>query len=138
MEIFTFLKSGAPLSSLTCLHIDGGEEPTTAAVGDAQDIRSQHMRLAMRFATFDVSKAKCFKEEERQRLLAVIESAFGSAHVFNSLIRGLIQLDAAPTQTRKASCRTRAGSMSVNVSDIEQRQHSAPPGALGVPLPQIV
>ena len=90
MEIFTFLKMGAPLANITCLDImySGGDL--------LDDLLAQHARLAERFSTFDVDKAKCFVEEERQRLLAVIESSFGTAAAFNSLVHGLIQSSAPP------------------------------------------
>ena len=44
-------------------------------------------RLAQQFERFDAAKAQCFKQEDRQRLLAVIEAAFGDFRQFNRLVR---------------------------------------------------
>ena len=39
---------------------------------------------------FDAGKAVCTVEADRQRLLAVIEAAFGTAAPFNNLVRGVL------------------------------------------------
>ena len=40
------------------------------------------------FAQFDVKRARCAVEEDTQRLLAVIETGFGTYAPFNQLVRG--------------------------------------------------
>ena len=60
-----------------------------AATGQhvAQD-RDELLNVTLgRFRSFDVSMAKCFDESQRQHLLGVIESSFGSFDVFNSIVR---------------------------------------------------
>ena len=47
-------------------------------------------------ATFDASKARCFKEKDKQHLLAVIESGFGDVVPFNRCVRTLLSDAAAP------------------------------------------
>ena len=47
-------------------------------------------------ATFDASKARCFKEKDKQHLLAVIESGFGDVVPFNACVRTLLTDAAAP------------------------------------------
>ena len=46
-----------------------------------------------RFETFDAANAKCFVESERQRLLAGLETGFGSLEQFNSLVAGIFTQD---------------------------------------------
>ena len=46
--------------------------------------------LTLSFSTFDASQAECYKPEERQTLLAVIERGFGSISGFNSQVRQII------------------------------------------------
>ena len=38
----------------------------------------------------DVSKAGCFHSSDRQRLLAVIETGFGTTSKFNKVVKGII------------------------------------------------
>ena len=40
---------------------------------------------------FDAARAKCFLAADQEKLLAVIESGFGSLAPFNSLIRGVFR-----------------------------------------------
>ena len=42
---------------------------------------------------FDAAKANCFKQEDRQRLLSVIEVGFGTALRFNRLVCGAFYYD---------------------------------------------
>jgi hypothetical protein len=60
-----------------------------------------------RFRSFDVKRASCFREEERQHLLSVIESGFGDLEVFNSVVRGVFtnMLDASGNATGETSRR---------------------------------
>ena len=40
---------------------------------------------------FDAGKARCFLDQDRQRLLAVIEASFGTFAPFNKLVRGMFE-----------------------------------------------
>ena len=66
-------------------------------------------QVMARFQTFDVKHARCFKEEERQHLLSVIESGFGDLEVFNSVVRHLftnrLEQSDASMRTGRASSR---------------------------------
>ena len=71
------------------LHAPPAEIDAEAATGQhvAQD-RDELLNVTLgRFRSFDVSMAKCFDESQRQHLLGVIESSFGSFDVFNSIVR---------------------------------------------------
>ena len=41
--------------------------------------------------TFDAAKAQCFKHEDEQKLLAVIEAAFGTFDDFNERVRSAFE-----------------------------------------------
>ena len=45
------------------------------------------MRAA--FLKFSVEEARCYKEDERQHLLGVVETGFGSLDTFDELVRSL-------------------------------------------------
>ena len=45
--------------------------------------------LTTGLAKFDAGKAKCYLDKDRQGLLAVIESSFGTFAPFNKLVRGI-------------------------------------------------
>ena len=44
-----------------------------------------------RLSSFDVAKATCFLEADRQRLLAVVDAAYGSLDEFNAAVRSLFK-----------------------------------------------
>ena len=46
--------------------------------------------LAPRLASVDAGKALCALDEDRERLLAVIESSFGTFAPFNKIARAII------------------------------------------------
>ena len=46
--------------------------------------------LDTQLATFDALQAQCYKSEERQRLLGIIEEAFGDFKVFNAAVRSIL------------------------------------------------
>ena len=41
--------------------------------------------------SFDVGKAKCYLEKDRQHLLAVIETGFGTLDAFDAKLQSLMQ-----------------------------------------------
>ena len=73
MELFTFLQMGGAL-----------ERIDVRRLGDDQNVLRQ-------LARFDASVAQCFKNEDRQRLLGIIESAFGSFVDFNASVSARIK-----------------------------------------------
>lgn len=42
------------------------------------------------FTTFDADKAKCFNKADREKLLAVVEAAFGDIERFNQAVRKML------------------------------------------------
>lgn len=70
VEIFTFLVMGGTRNDITVVPID-----STAA------------DIAERFRAFKVDQAKCFLAEDKDKLLAAIESAFGLHQRFDALVR---------------------------------------------------
>ena len=85
IEIFCFLRMGGALDRITVV-------PVLEAAGGAESRDSSDYLQAVeasraRFAQFDVERARCAKEEDTQRLLAVIETGFGTYEPFNQLVR---------------------------------------------------
>ena len=68
MELFVFLHMGGSLERVQALALPGKE-------------------VQRELATFDAAKAMCFKADDRERLLGIIESAFGDFGAFNSKVR---------------------------------------------------
>ena len=52
-----------------------------------QDPAQAREELMATFASFDAQKAQCFLQQDRERLLAVIEAGFGDFKEFNKLVR---------------------------------------------------
>ena len=52
-----------------------------------QDQKEAHEELSRQFASFNAKDAQCSKQEDRQKLLAVIEAAFGDYKEFNRDVR---------------------------------------------------
>ena len=77
MEIFTFSHMGGDLERVTVRMMTGQDEGLEAA----------RRLLTKQFASFDAAKAQCFKVEDREKLLAVIEAAFGDFREFNQCVR---------------------------------------------------
>ena len=73
LELFVFLQMGGAAERITVERLP--------SAGDADSA------LAQRLAAFDALHAQCFKPDDRQRLLGIIETAFGSFDVFNLAIR---------------------------------------------------
>ena len=51
----------------------------------------QSSDLAQLPLQFDAGKSQCFLDGDRQRLLAVIETSFGTFQPFNKIVRGIFQ-----------------------------------------------
>ena len=82
MEIFTFMRMGGAMERIELRLIANPGQNQAAA----------KMELAAQLATFDAAKAECFKQEDRQRLLAVIEAGFGNFDDFNRGVREVFKL----------------------------------------------
>ena len=72
VELFVFLKMGAAKERIRVMELGGVD-----------------VRVALN--RFDAARAKCFLAADQEKLLAVIESGFGSLAPFNSLIRGVFR-----------------------------------------------
>ena len=68
MELFVFLQMGGALERVTALALPG---------------------VQRELATFEASKAECFKQEDRERLLSIVEAAFGDFGSFNAKVRAI-------------------------------------------------
>ena len=82
MEIFTFMRMGGAMERIELrLIANPGQNQATAK-----------NELAGLLATFNAAKAECFKQEDRQKLLAVIEAGFGNFDEFNTGVREIFKL----------------------------------------------
>ena len=86
LEVFTWLKAGGGFDALELVPIaadadDGGEG------GGGGRLGFEAVRAA--FLKFSVEEARCYKEDERQHLLGVVETGFGSLDTFDELVRSL-------------------------------------------------
>ena len=108
MEIFTFLNMGGDLSRVTVVPL-ATDQVVSAASESGSTVREV---LTAQFAQFDAEKAECYLPEDKQRLLAVIESAFGDFGHFNELVRAVF----AAQVTRNTSWRL---SLRVSARDTE-------------------
>ena len=86
MEIFVFLHMGGSLDRITIEIIAHPDSVET----DARQL------LTAQFACFDAAKAQCFKVEDREKLLAVIEAAFGDFKEFNRSVRAVFATRVRP------------------------------------------
>ena len=79
MELFVFLQMGGEIQRVTAVALPG------------RDVMAQ-------LALFDAAKASCFKPEDRERLLGIIESAFGDFGAFNTKVRTIFKRRGTTTQ----------------------------------------
>ena len=98
MEIFTFLMMTASTDDLGRKRFADDRIDVIAisrkdgTAADPQQSRQQSRQLlAEQFKGFDAAKAQCFKAEDRQRLLGVVESGFGDFQEFNKLVRSIFR-----------------------------------------------
>ena len=68
MELFVFVQMGGSNERVTALALPGKE-------------------VQRELATFDAAQSQCFKPDDRERLLGIIEGAFGDFGAFNSKVR---------------------------------------------------
>jgi len=99
MELYTFVQMGGNTDRIIVRSIQG----------------SPAMRDGL--MQFDASKAMCYKVEDRQKLLAIIESSFGSFNTFNKIMRTLFAktnrmsgaVVGAVSRFAESSCKAMAG-----------------------------
>ena len=90
----------------TFMHMGGTQERMEVRmIGDASQLLTDQFRRK----GFNAAKAQCFKEEDRQKILAVIESAFGDIRGFNREVRSMLDMkviEAAYEQRRRGTMKT--------------------------------
>ena len=64
--------------------------------------------LERQFESFDAAQALCFRQDDRQQLLAVIESGFGDCKEFNKNVRGVFASHARPSWSTRRNSSTRS------------------------------
>ena len=92
MEVFTFLKMTESSPSVPSRPgADGADRIDVIAIagkdGTAASQGQARQQIAKEFKNFNAAKAQCFKVEDREKLLAVIEAAFGDFKEFNQCVR---------------------------------------------------
>ena len=79
--------------------------------------KNEDVRVALN--RFDAATAKCYREGDRQRLLAVVEAGFGDFDGFNKIVRGIF-VDAR-TQNLEAQVAAQAAAVARLGSKSEMR-----------------
>ena len=70
--------------------LGGAAERVRVSPLPAEEGAAVGVSLDTQLATFDALQAQCYKSEERQRLLGIIEEAFGDFKVFNAAVRSIL------------------------------------------------
>ena len=100
MELFTYQYMGGSAHQITFLPIseakEGGAPSLRKAGSSLGDLKGTDTLAA--FASFDARAAKCFKPEEKDALLSVIESGAGSIETFNTSVRQMFAKTASQLQ----------------------------------------
>eukprot|EP00966_Prymnesium_polylepis_P143679 3316694-Prymnesium_polylepis.4 len=78
MEVFTFMRMGGLEANIHVIPI-AADDPSAEATARAS--------LTSQFAAFDAANSKCFKPEDKDRLLKVVHESFGHYDVFNEIVR---------------------------------------------------
>ena len=115
MEIFVFLHMGGSLDRITIEIIAHPESRYT----------NSRQLLTAQFACFDAAKAQCFKVEDREKLLAVIEAAFGDFKEFNRNVRAVFATRVRPRgSTTRSSRRSSVSRWIVGQREGELEDHA--------------
>ena len=115
LELFTFLAMGGTLDRITVVPVLAQSDVNQ----QSGCMEAMMERFREQMAQFDASDAQCFKPEERERLLGVIESGFGSLGGFNALVRNMFA-------TRSMSNRDRVVSIDGDDDDEDEGHVDAP------------
>ena len=102
VELFTFLRMGGEPERIRVMELGG---------------KNEDVRVALN--RFDAAHAKCYREGDRQRLLAVVEAGFGDFAGFNKIVRGIF-VDAR-TQNLEAQVAAQAAAVARLSSKSEMR-----------------
>ena len=113
MEVFTFLKMTESSPSVPSRPgADGADRIDVIAIagkdGTAASQGQARQQIAKEFKNFNAAKAQCFKVEDREKLLAVIEAAFGDFKEFNRSVRAVFATRVRPrggSSTRSSASR---------------------------------
>ena len=110
MEIFTFMRMGSAMDRVSLRLITGPDQNQAAA----------EKELTAELATFNAAEAQCFKQEDRQRLLAVIEAGFGNFSDFNKGVRSMFELRREPSAAslQQVDGTSEAGGRSVELENV--------------------
>ena len=85
--MFTFLRSGGTIDRIILKPLDPDDRKV--------------------LATFDIRKADCFLQSDKQRLLSIVESSYFSSGAFNAACRKILvtklRLDEAPSSLQAPS-----------------------------------
>ena len=110
MEIFTFMRMGGAMDRVSLRLITGPDQNQAAA----------EKELTAQLATFNAAEAQCFKQEDRQRLLAVIEAGFGNFSDFNKGVRSMFELRREPSAAslQQVDGTSEAGGRSVELENV--------------------
>jgi len=92
MEIFIYMHMGGSLERVKVVPIYKSAGLDSPLLPQAAPLHATRARaeLSEQFQNFDAAKAQCFKNSDRERLLAVIEAAFGDCTEFNKSARNLL------------------------------------------------
>jgi len=84
LELFTYVRSGGTVGriKLKPLHAEKAESV---------------------IATLDIGKADCYLREDKQRILAIVESSYGSSSQFNAVCRRILKSVNDPSEGNAAS-----------------------------------
>lgn len=86
MELFTWFRMGGSQTRIYACAIGAPSEGADALQQSHQEeARAAAVRM---LEDFDASQAQCFKVEDRERLLGIIETSFGDLRAFSLLVRG--------------------------------------------------
>jgi len=95
MEIFVFLITGGSADRVCILPLAGDASNRSICPEDipasASFSRKEAKRLCDSLLTFTCGKARCSSSEDRQKLLGIIESGYGSSSAFDKVVRGLVR-----------------------------------------------
>ena len=81
--MFVYLKMGGAKNSMLIKMLDKNDR-----------------QLFKQLKTFNAADARCFLDDDRQRLLAVIETGFGSFAPFNAVVRGIFEHQRRMSETK--------------------------------------
>lgn len=86
VEVFTFLAMGGVHERIITIPLAGPDASHLAASTQARE-----EAFYAQLTSFRAEEAQCFRAEEREWLLAVIETSFGDLRTFNTTVRSLFK-----------------------------------------------